>query len=211
MLTNTDCSSILSTLVVIVLCCNTDNKPDGKSHDIGVSTNVVSEGTLKDGVTYVVDNIAVLNSMPEYKKARLYLDNLKKDQQEELKKAYEDLQRKAENYESDQLSMSENEKKGMRNLLLSQRQEIEAKAERVEREYELESDRKLSPIMDTVSRAVKQILSTKKDVVVVDKRYCSYYDKDLDITELVKGKVASISNVTNTVSGPTAGTKKKKK
>ena len=94
--------------------------------------------------------------------------------------------------------MSTNERTKHQDLLRLKQSKLQMRAEEMEREYEIKSDEKLKPFIDKLNNIIRDAMKGRDKVNVIDKRFVSYYDKKLDITDFIKRKiVASLQSATN--------------
>ena len=148
---------------------------------------------IYDKVTYVIDNKAVLKVIPDYLKAEVNLKNLRKKNEDDLRTDWEKYQDDLREFESKKDDMSVNEIAKYRELLKVKQDRIQVRAEEMERTYEIESDKQLKPHIDRLNSTISDALKGRVNVIVVDKKFVSYYDKKLDITEFMKRKMKALS------------------
>ena len=162
------------------------------------SPNDDCNAPIYDNITYIVDNKAILNVIPGYLAAEVSLKNLRKKNEDDLRDAYEKYQNDVNDFENKKNDMSTNERTKHQDLLRLKQSKLQMRAEEMEREYEIKSDEKLKPFIDKLNNIIRDAMKGRDKVNVIDKRFVSYYDKKLDITDFIKRKiVASLQSATN--------------
>lgn len=119
-----------------------------------------------------IDTEYILKNIPEYKEAQKQLDALSKQWQEQIDRKYEDIEKMYQDYEAEEILLTESMKNKRREEILEREEEARKfKQEKFGVDGELFKKRKelIKPIQEKIYKAVQETANIGRYSIIFDK------------------------------------------
>ncbi len=143
----------------------------------------------------VVDTRAIMEAMPEYQKARRYLDSLARAWHQEIENRQREIAQLRQQYQEEKFLLTEEMRREREQLIQDKEQEMR----QLQRSYFgpngklfQEQERLLKPIQEKIYQAVREVAMNKRYSLVLDQSAGAmilYVERRYDITDEVKKRL----------------------
>lgn len=133
---------------------------------------ILSFGQLYAQKIGYVDTEYILGKMPEYKEAKSEIDQLAQSWQEEINQMYKEIESMYDNYNAEEVLLTEEMKKQRLDEIHKKEEEVKAYHNKVfgaEGLYFLKKKELIKPSMEKVYEAVEKVAKDKRLQIVFDK------------------------------------------
>lgn len=138
-----------------------------------------------------IDSKAVIDSMPEYKKAVKELEEVQTSAYTELEEMQKEMQTAYQKYMARKKELSEPMQRFEEERLGKMEQKLNARQQELEQEIQIISQELNAPILQKVQDAIKSVCEEKKIAYVLDKSATLYAGGE-DITKVVADKLKTM-------------------
>jgi outer membrane protein len=115
-----------------------------------------------------VDTDAIVQSLPDYSRAKGEIEAVAKQYENELQASQEEFQRQADDYEKKKSSMNATQQQETENSLQEKYQRIQQQAQQNQQDFQKAQQEKLQPIFNKVRQAIETVAKAGQYVYVMD-------------------------------------------
>jgi len=143
-----------------------------------------------------VDTDAIVQSLPDYSRAKGEIEAVAKQYENELQASQEEFQRQADDYEKKKSSMNATQQQETEQKLQEMYAKIQQQAQQSQQEFQKAQQEKMQPILNKVRTAIETVAKSGGYVYVMDiSAGTVLYINDTiskDITAEVKAQIAKM-------------------